>query len=284
MAACGLNIPANGSVSPQQITALGATWVRIVATPEYDLTAYFTTLRTAGIRVLLVLARESGGDYRLYRDLYSTRVDAWQIGNEPDGEGESSWSMTPHEWASLGRSVRALMPTALIVGGGLVSGQPSWLTGVDISWADALSFHPYAKNAIRDDDLPDIFELLEDYKRFGKPLIISEWGWWSDVEHRAVAEVDHTTLWAAETSEIEAFFYFCHSDRMVTPFGLLRADDTWKDRAYAFRDAASSAIDTGWPLPVASPTPPPGSSFDPIRAQLDIIEAASAQIRALIGG
>lgn len=255
MAAPGLNVAADGSADPAILRALGATWIRVVAIPRFDLRDYFARCRAAGLQILLVLARESGGDYARYRDLYGDLVDAVQVGNEPDLVSESSWTMSQVELAVLGRSVREIFPRPMtLVCAGLASGHPSWLDDVDLSWADAVAFHPYAKDAPNPDDeedLPDITDLIPGYQRYGLPLWITEWGWWDEEPNRAAEEVRDVTRWATCTSDVDVFLYFCFSDAMVPPFGLLNADGSEKLAAMQFREQASRLI----------PTPEPGPQF-----------------------
>jgi hypothetical protein len=260
MASLGLNIARDGSIPVETIRHLNVTWVRIVAMPDHDLSHYFMDLASRGIRILLVFARESGGDYLSYRTRYGNLVHAIQVGNEPDQDGLSSWTMTQAELVSLGKSVRSIFPRPFpLVVAGLASGHPEWLDGVDLSWADVLSFHPYLRDAPNErdiEDLPDIDVLARDYARFGLPMIVTEWGWWGADEARAVEEVDDMTRWAGATSTICSLFYFCAADSMVPPFGLLEASGAIKPRGTTFRDRAQYAVEVPWLPPVIPPSGP----------------------------
>lgn len=259
MSSIGLNIARDGSIPVDVIRGLNATWVRIVALPDHDLSRYFMDIAARGIKILLVLARESGGDYARYQRLYGALVDAVQVGNEADLASPSSWTMTQAELVSLGKAARKMFPSTPIVCAGLASGHPEWLAGVDLSWADALAFHPYLKDAANPDDIEDLQDvdgLVAGYAAYGKPLLITEWGWWSDTEPRASEEVRDMVGWAARTGDIECFFYFCAADSMVPPFGLLKANMQDKPRAPVFREQASRAIHSLWPG-VAAPEPAP---------------------------
>lgn len=263
MASIGMNVARDGHIAASTVRALGATWIRVVAMPDIDLAPYFRELRAAGVKILLVLARESGGDYSRYQRLYGALADAVQVGNEPDLASPSSWTMTPAELVSLAREARKAFPRPMpLVCAGLASGQPSWLQGMDLSSFDALGVHAYLKDAPNPsdiEDLTDVPELLDGYRAYGLPLLITEWGWWSDDEPRASEEVRDMARWAAQTGDIEAFFYFCASDSMVPPFGLLNADGSEKPRARAFREAAGAQVHSLWPQVKAPPVvqPPP---------------------------
>jgi predicted chitinase len=260
VASIGMNVARDGSSSPDLVRSLGATWIRIVAMPDVDLTGYFGHCRALGLQIMLVLARESGGDYAAYQRRYGSLIDCLQVGNEPDQDGESSWTMSPVELASLGRSARQVFGQDMpIVTAGMASGHPEWLAGMDLSWADAVAFHPYLKDGPNPndvEDLPDVTELVTGYQALGKPLIISEWGWWSDDEARGAEEVRDMTRWAAKTADVEVYFHFCLDDGMVPPFGLYRADGSAKPAADYFMGAAAGAIHSLWPMPVVVPAPP----------------------------
>lgn len=278
MAEIGVNVALDGRHSPELVSSLGATWVRIVATPDHDLSDYFRACQAAGVRVLLVLARESGGNYAEYRRRYDGLMNAVQVGNEPDGLGESSWTMTQAELASLGRMARRVWPDLPMLAGGLVSGNPSWLDGCDLSWADRIAVHPYTHTA------GDVHWLLDAYRAYGKRLVVTEWGWPSEDESEAAGVIGDMAAWAASQADIDLFFHFCISDGMVPPFGLLRADGSWKPSAFAFQNAAVLQQSTGWPPPASEPSPAP-PPFDMARA-VELVrrmDETVAELRALLG-
>lgn len=264
MAAIGLNVSADGRISVEVVKGFGATWIRIVAKPEFDITQYLEQCQREGIDVLLVLAQESGGDYAAYQRQYAEFVTAVQVGNEADLDSSSSWTMTQAELVSLGRTVRQIFGTDTpLVCAGMASGHPEWLDGVDLSWADAIACHPYAKDAPSEtdrEDLPDMDVLVREYQRFGKPVLVTEWGWWSADETRASEEVRDTMTWATQTDDCAVFFYFCTDDAMVSPFGLQDANGVDKPRAEPFRALAPSAQPVPW-LPPILELPDPWQFF-----------------------
>lgn len=222
MASIGINIARDGSSSPDLVRSLGCTWVRIVAMPDVDLTGYFGHCRALGLQIMLVLARESGGDYAAYQRRYGTLIDALQVGNEPDIDSPSSWTMSPVELASLGRSARQIFWTLPIVAAGLASGQPDWLTGMDLGWADALAFHPYGKRPSPDWPSPDwgtgfLGDLVDGYATIGKPLIVSEIGLSTDeVSEELQAEYLRRCFdYLNQRGDVEMMLWFCLSDTMV---------------------------------------------------------------------
>jgi hypothetical protein len=52
VASLGLNVDRSGSHDPALIRGLGATWVRIVAMAEHDLSQYFADCQEAGLKIL----------------------------------------------------------------------------------------------------------------------------------------------------------------------------------------------------------------------------------------
>lgn len=289
MSSLGINVPLTGEVSPDQIAALGASWVRVVAHPEYDLSAYFEALRARGIRVLLVLARESGGDYAHHARRYDGLVTAVAVGNEPDADPSSvsSWIMSPYEWVALGRAVRALFTRSTVVAGGLVSGQPGWLAGLDLRWASALCVHPYGKSPDRRWPHPGwgtgyLGDLLDGYAEYGLPLLVSEIGL-SAGEVGEDFQAEYLTRlgdYFSTRDDVPAWMWFCLSDTMVPEFGLFRVDGSEKPSYWAFKRAAETVRDFTWPtLPTQPPAPPTSRATE----LLDRIEADLRELRALVG-
>src|SRR5690242_7186341 len=111
MAALGTNIKADGSSPVDDLAKLGVACVRIVATPEVNLSNYFAALADNDIRVWLVFARESFAGFgpmredgqptfetlaagmAEYADRYAGQIARFEVGNEPDHVSDSSWTM-----------------------------------------------------------------------------------------------------------------------------------------------------------------------------------------------
>lgn len=222
MASLGMNVARDGTSSLDLVRSLGATWIRIVAMPDVDLTAYFRRCRVLGIRIMLVLAHESGGDYAAYQRSYGGLVDCVQVGNEPDLTSPSSWTMTAIELASLGRQARQTFGSMPIVTAGLASGHPEWLTGVDLSWADTIAFHPYGKTPSETWPHPGwgtgvMGPLVDGYAAFGKPLIVSEIGLSTDevTEEFQAEYLSRCFDYLNQRGDVAVMFWFCLSDTMV---------------------------------------------------------------------
>lgn len=260
MAGIGINVSADGRHSSTEVLASGARAARIVLLKGVDQTPIFEDYATNGLQVLRVFAGESRDGFGNNREAfawyaaqYSRYPGWWEIGNEPDLESPSSWTMEPYELSQLGWDARSMMPNEYLVVGGQASGWAGYLDMADIRWANFVGIHPYAKDMtvgrvrvarrtmLRDprraNDLPDVLPLIRDYRRFGIEPWITEWGWWGD-EQRGISEVGDMTRWAASTDEIGWYFHFCLRG-MVEPFNLYRDDGSPKPAAEAFRIEAS---------------------------------------------
>ena len=220
MASIGLNISRDGAHDPALVRSLGATWIRIVALPNLDLSEYFRRARAAGLKILLVMARESGADYARYQRLYGSLVDAVQVGNEFEGEGPSSWSMPAAAFVSLGKTVRAAFPRPFpLVAGGLVSGQPSKLDGLDMSWADRIAVHPYGKSPSKTWPHPGwgtgyMGDLIDAYRPYalGQPLIISEIGLGTQEVRYALEHCREDLEFLNKRDDVDVALWFCLQD------------------------------------------------------------------------
>lgn len=230
MAQLGCNVAGRAEYNPASVAALGAKWARCVGYRNADITQWILGCHDQGIKVLMVLARESiGGSWEKlmegFRDRYGSLVDAWQIGNESDHVSNSSWTMVPEELNVLLRSAREVFgPDAYLVGPGLVSGQPGWAAAIDWSPVQALALHPYAKFP----GTPELDNLIAGYAAYGRPLWVTEYN--ARTLGMAVALRDDPRLSVA--------LAFCYSDAMVQGFGL------WEDPAALadFKAAAGAPV------------------------------------------
>jgi hypothetical protein len=201
-----LNIP-HGRPDPALLRSLGFTWVRLVARPGVE--TYEHECRQAGLRTLVVLANESFAAGWVDGYMEAMSPSAWQLGNEPDQAGPSSWTMRPSEYLSLWRSIAPMLRRqgAPVVAAGLASGIPEWLAEITGELdADALCVHPYCKTAEQARDL------LERYRVYGRPLWVTEW-------HRPALEVGEFAAMLEGQAEMAAWYAW--SDGMNPGFGLV---------------------------------------------------------------
>jgi len=210
----GANIKPGGLVPVGKLVELGIGCVRVVGERDVDDAAYFRDLTDRGIRVWLVLARESFkgfGPMRAdgqptpetitaamaeYVRRYGGLLDVVEAGNEPDLNSPSSWTQSADDFERLlWRARDQFGSEQQIVTGGLASGHPEWLEEVDslerhgLDWVNGVAIHPYGQAP--DDRFPFVPEwyfgrvtdLVASYRdwldahgRPDKKLYISEWG------------------------------------------------------------------------------------------------------------
>lgn len=247
----GVNVDPRLGFLAGDIAAYGAAWVRtVLLPPPDDQQAWFAELRGQGVKVLGVVARESivrGSSYsriaERYRRLYTGNIDALQVGNEPDHRSPSSWTQAPARLNHLIRTFRLGFPGVPLVGPGLASGTPQYLDAVDVGMLDAIAVHPYGQRArVNLPYAPDfegfgtVTDLLDGYRRFGKPLWVTEFGGpaqdWPTEHERAVYHSE--MIGALDRAGVEVACQFCWSDAMVPGFGLLDQDGIPKESYAAF--------------------------------------------------
>jgi len=269
-----------GNPSPQELKAIGVRWVRIEwKWYEGGYTFYdpiIAAYRAAGLRVMLIVDYTSLDGKPAYNadeavwtsyiadfaqaaaDIamhYGDGVDAWQIWNEPD---LVNWSTAydPRVPAAyfgimLREAVNAIRPhsSTPIITGGLVSGNANYLAiardaagGLTV---DAIGVHPYEQRAPDRwpnrrwgvGDMSDFFNL---YLSFGLPLWVSEIGVSDQTLQADYLENVYTLVQTQFAEDVPVVFWFCWSDGMVYPHGILRADGTPKESYWRYQDIAPS--------------------------------------------
>jgi len=224
---------------------------------------------------------------------------AFQIWNEPDHPPKGSYLPTVRE-PVYGRmlrrtysAIKSASPKALVVMAGLAMGNPQWLRrlidsqGGELA-ADVVAFHPYGQQPVAgwpDQDWGFGYwaDLMLNYYRAGqhRPLWITEMGVKPD-------DLDNNPDQVAEflsrfyqavgrfDDKVKMLFWFCYSDGMVPPFGLVDSRGNHKPAYFAYHKSAgeattqpepvepSSSADTVIPPPppVTSPTAPPPTPAD----------------------
>lgn len=254
----GINIPGDGTVDPDELASLGAKWVRFIAAPHIDtdfLKEYISKLHKKDIKILLLIVMESlenmdfSKSARMYAERYGAPgiIDAWQLGNEPDDmSGIWSWPLEKEKFARLMWSFRDAMPDVYLVAGGLDSGQPHWLEGVNLDWVNAVAIHPYGQGL---PGWPSFYGfpghiglLIKRYKPYikDKPIWITEWG----INHyhfgEAIANeyIIRMMEYFGESEDVERHFLFCFTDRMDNGFGLKRLDGSLRPAYVSYKNMA----------------------------------------------
>lgn len=155
----GINTPTTTMANTLRLHRSGSSIVRQVATAQPSLPAWITSYRAEDQAILLVLANESKEScpdpvnwIEWYAQKYAGQIYAVQVWNEPDGpHGGTSAPLDPvvlNEYIRRTRaSFRLYNHECLIVGPGLITGQPQYVTNIQTQYLDALAVHPYWKPA-----------------------------------------------------------------------------------------------------------------------------------------
>lgn len=249
-----------GRPSPFDLWDAGTDGVRLVAFDNGAFIDYHGHLRASDLETAVVIAREScaNDDFGGWASFYAEHIAPtyWVLGNEMDAylleaESPSSWKMRPEEYAAFWHAtavpILQRQPDALLVVGGLVSGQPSYLEET-FPLLDprpyAVDVHPYGRDAASAEDLLWMYrslalpaaqarlrlyrEVLATYGMNERRLFVLEW-------NRPDHEIsEYERMLQEETGQAA---WFCWSDLMVSPFGLLDADDQQKPEYDAFQTA-----------------------------------------------
>lgn len=132
------------------------------------------------------------------------------IGNEPDGTGPSSWSMTLDEyialWNRYAPDLTMYFPTTKLCAAGMV-GTTDYL---QYCW-------PYLnpKPQLVNKHYPNNKEEVQQFNVFGVPVIVGEWCWKTASQQEMQ---DWVHMLNSTTYE---HFWFCWSDGMVPGMGLV---------------------------------------------------------------
>ena len=186
--ALGVNVDWKPTFQVADIAASGAKWVRSILRQPTDLTPVIQGCHDHDIKVLGLIVRESfqwqehptpaeiAAAVNHYVPLYDGKLDAWQVGNEPDQQGGASWRMPSGVLEQLLRGFRLALPAAKIVGPGMASGQPY---SYDTSLVDAEAVHPYVDPA----------QLAVSAPASGKPLWVTEFPWSAEMAWKLLAQL-----------------------------------------------------------------------------------------------
>lgn len=171
------NVNPRGPVFPAPVRLRADGWdgCRLVSVPEVE--PYSWACRALGLAVMADITDASKGN------ILRSATHA-QIGNEPDGDGVASDHKTPTEYRAFvletAPRVRALLPGVPVIGAGLSTGDngPAYLDACGPLPLDAIAVHVYGRSPGPGHWGPfgDVGELLSKYRRFGKPIYVTEYG------------------------------------------------------------------------------------------------------------
>jgi hypothetical protein len=234
-------------------------------------------LDAAGIRILMILSYETypgkparnadkttwatyGKKFvtrcRQIADHYRQQVRAYQVWNEPDFLAPSP-AYDPCVRAEIfGLLLKSAftaikeVSSAMVVVGGLAAGQPPYVEQVKASTAgvlhaDVVGVHPYGRRPTADWPRPDwgfgtIGDLVQQYRAVvAKPIWLTEIGT-DDVDVQDEFPGRAFEVLNEDLAEIVPHvFWFCWSDGMVPPYGLVDAANVEKDSYASFKSFAT---------------------------------------------
>lgn len=196
-------------------------------------------------KVLAVIAKESykhkpNGTFawshytaaRWYTSRYSGLVDMWQLGNEPDIQSSSSWTMTPQEYIRMLSYWRKYIPTGRIVGPGLASGSNAWWLQIPTytrALLHATAIHMYQQMPAPDyphvgwgngGTVADLLSLFPNQR-----IWVTEFGAHVPNDFNLDSErAEYISKMKEALSDVDMAAYFCAADSMVQGYGLFDAN------------------------------------------------------------
>lgn len=238
----GLNVDPVHGFSVEEILATKTQFVRFPFWwyTGFDYKTWVAELQRNGVEAMAVLdANAMTGHDSVERKMRRLRkmlpsLYYWQIGNEPDGHEGSSWKMSKGRFSRYLQTAVKVFSGRYVIAGGLISGDPNWLTEVNVSLVDAIAVHPYTQTP------ESVITLLDRYSRWNKPIVISEFGGQTALfnnEHERA--VYHTNMIHALNTHalVGMASVFCFSDTMVDGFGIVDHDGNPKETYAAFKDS-----------------------------------------------
>jgi predicted chitinase len=246
MASIGTNVGwAPGAARLKLIDSVpGLRAVRFPVRLESNDLGFIQELLKRNILPWLVLDKDALGSnmprsLAVYAQRYADQGVVWEVGNEPDITSPSSWTMTQTSFTALLNLARNVLgPDAYLVAGGLASGQPDWLNGVDLQTVNAVALHPYGKWP---SDTPvnvgwgfgPVLPLLRAYRdnldRRGWKRIalhVTEYGApYNELGGKYPGYIRDMTRVLAESPLLGYALQFCLTDQDVNQFGLFDAGD-----------------------------------------------------------
>jgi len=266
-----------GNPSAAELQNAGVRWVRIeykvgAGTSFFD--PIISDLRSNGLSVLLLVdyASVSGGpgsggsgaawdsyiatfaaDVGALAAHYGNNVDAWEVWNEPDllfpGQpydpgvpADKYGVMLRDTWFAI-----KAQSTRPVIVGGLASGNPQYLTdaidAVGSLFADGVGVHPYGQRA--PDGWPNatwgfgnLSTFYNTYLQFGVPLWVTELGTVDLANQDQYLTNVYDLTRNFYLANVPVILWFCWSDGMVAPYGLLDGGGVAKAAYYAYQASA----------------------------------------------
>lgn len=188
--------------SPVLVKELGLSGIRLVCRAGVE--DYIDSCHGLGLFVLGVIAKESEGN------VLGGMCDAYQIGNEPDGQGDSSYKMSTNQYLEEARIYRETYPNLWMISAGLVSGQVGYWrqigTYIGNMGYQGFAVHPYNKTAAQAEPLLKSYQSITP--RLG--LWVTEW-------HRPANEIPDWRAMLRRTTVADAWFCWSYDGWDLLP-------------------------------------------------------------------
>ena len=187
---------------------------------------------------------------------------SFQIWNEPDlPYPEFPHAMQPATYGQMllqsQTVIKSVDPALRVLTAGLASGDTTWLRRVMWSLgdnalpADAIAVHPYGQRPEPNFPSPEwgygnLTDFLIRYRRASNlPIVISEIGtqYLNPIEQAEYLRRFYAQIEQTFSKVVPEVFWFCYSDDMVEPFGLIDRNGQRKPAYYVFRSLAAPPLD-----------------------------------------
>ncbi len=266
-----------GNPTAAELQTVGVRWVRIewkVGAGFAFFDPIIADLRANGISVLLLVdyasvpggpgSGASGPAWDSYiatfvADVggiaahYGDTVDAWEVWNEPDllfpGQSYDPGVPADKYGVMLRDTYNAIgaHSSRPVIVGGLASGNPQYLTdainAVGSLYADGVGVHPYGQRA--PDDWPNtswgfgnLSTFYNTYLQFGAPLWVTELGTVDTVNQAQYVTNIYNLTRSQYLTSVPVLLWFCWSDGMVSPHGILDGGGAPKASYTAYQASA----------------------------------------------
>lgn len=256
----GLCVPKDGSFEPSWGTGLGAGWYRFSGDLDYGAPREWAQACVdAGLKLKLdydsdtFRNRTDEQAIEALAQRYGGLIEAVGNGNEPDGSGSESSSMSHSRINRLMEISRYYWgDSQILTTPGLISGDENWLDGMDFTHVNWVDIHPYGQWAPGVDHSQGAFfgylgDIIDRY--FVKanalagrfiPICASEFGistWEVSEDTQALyvgSAMDYLIGRADKLVMATTFAFHDHAG-----FGILRPDGSWKPSLYSWMAAAN---------------------------------------------
>lgn len=211
-----------GRPSYAKLVNLGCTGYRMEMRDTDEFYTYYASLRRLNSCLLVGPSTEDTSKIATH---LPHEPDVVIIGNEPDFDGESSWTMTPTEYINLWRDTAPLFPHSALCVAGMLIKDTNYLSKT----LPGLNPHPTYVNV----HYPDTELDLARFMHYGS-VIVGEWTWATGTAQEIV---DWHRLLVQYTRHS---FWFCWSEGMVPEHGLVSATGQKLNTYYSYKEALAS--------------------------------------------